>query len=63
MLAWKMWPTKKPDADNILKLAADSLNGLAYVDDKQIVSAVIHKFYSDRPRLEINIVPKEECHD
>ena len=61
MLAQQWWPTKKPDADNILKLAADALNGLAYVDDKQIVTAHIHKVYSDRPRLEINIVPKEDC--
>jgi Holliday junction resolvase RusA-like endonuclease len=61
MLSQKMWPTKKPDADNILKLVADALGGLAYVDDKQIVTAHFHKVYSDRPRLEINIVPKEDC--
>ena len=58
MLACRVWPTKKPDADNIFKLVADALSGLAYGDDKQIVTAQLHKFYSDRPRLEIYIIPK-----
>lgn len=61
MLAQRVWPTKKPDADNILKLVADALNGLAYLDDKQIVTAKFHKAYSDRPRLEICIVRKEDA--
>jgi Holliday junction resolvase RusA-like endonuclease len=61
MLAQRVWPTKKPDADNILKLVADSLNGLAYVDDKNIVTAKCHKVYSDRPRLEICVVRKEDA--
>jgi Holliday junction resolvase RusA-like endonuclease len=61
MLAQRTWPTKKPDADNILKLVADALNGLAYVDDKQIVTAKFHKVYSDRPRLEIYITRKEDA--
>jgi Holliday junction resolvase RusA-like endonuclease len=48
-------PTKKPDADNILKAVLDALNGLAYNDDSQIVSARIEKLYSDNPRVEIVI--------
>lgn len=48
-------PTQKPDMDNIIKIVADALNGLAYLDDKQIVSCNIEKFYSDAPRVEINI--------
>lgn len=38
-------PTKKPDADNILKLVMDALNGVAYEDDRQVVDAGIHKRY------------------
>lgn len=38
-------PTKKPDADNILKAVCDALNGHAYADDAQIVRAVIVKEY------------------
>jgi Holliday junction resolvase RusA-like endonuclease len=48
-------PTKKPDADNILKVVADSLNQIAYRDDAQIVSALVQKFYSEQPRLEVTI--------
>jgi len=34
---------KKPDADNILKVVADALNGIAYRDDAAIVYASIEK--------------------
>ena len=50
-----MRPTIKPDIDNILKLYADSLNGLAYRDDKQIVGTLARKFYGDAPRVEVAI--------
>jgi Holliday junction resolvase RusA-like endonuclease len=48
-------PTKKPDADNILKAIADSLNKIAYHDDSQIVDTQIRKFYSTEPRVEVTI--------
>lgn len=48
-------PTKKPDWDNVGKIIADSLNGIAYHDDSQIVDAMFRKFYSDRPRVEVLI--------
>jgi Holliday junction resolvase RusA-like endonuclease len=48
-------PTKKPDADNCLKIVADALNGIAYRDDSQIVWAEIRKGYSEVPRIEIVI--------
>lgn len=35
--------TKKPDADNVLKIIMDGLNKVAYEDDKQVVEAVVHK--------------------
>ena len=44
-------PTKKPDIDNIFKVVADALNGVAFPDDKAIVDCQVRKFYSDRPRL------------
>jgi Holliday junction resolvase RusA-like endonuclease len=55
MLAGEIRPTKKPDADNILKVIADSLNGLAYHDDSQLVDTQIRKFYSVWPRVEVTI--------
>ena len=48
-------PTKKPDADNIMKIIADSLNGIAYRDDTQIVNATIEKVYAEIPRVEVKI--------
>lgn len=48
-------PTKKPDISNILKSAEDALSSLAFHDDKQIVTAICHKYYAVRPRLEIEI--------
>lgn len=33
----------KPDADNVLKSVLDALNGVAYADDSQVVSAAIEK--------------------
>lgn len=48
-------PTKKPDLDNVIKAIADSLNGIAYKDDAQIVEVVSKKFYSKRPRVEVTI--------
>jgi len=49
------YATKKPDIDNVLKVFADSLNGIAYHDDKQIVAILVGKFLSMRPRVEIEI--------
>ena len=48
-------PAKLPDIDNILKSVMDALEGLAYQNDNQFVSATIDKLYSRRPRLEITI--------
>ena len=48
-------PTKKPDADNIIKVVADSLNQIAYRDDAQIVDTMFRKFFSDQPRIEVTI--------
>ena len=46
-------PTTKPDADNVLKLFSDALNGLAYRDDAQAVEMLAQKYYSHTPRVEV----------
>ena len=48
-------PTKKPDIDNVYKIVADALNGMAYHDDSQIVVASIEKHYAEQPRVEVEI--------
>lgn len=55
MLDKKIRPTKKPDFDNIGKVICDSLNGIAYHDDAQIVDSQVRKFYSDTPRVVVSI--------
>ena len=55
MLEGRELPLKKPDMDNIVKVVADALNGVAYHDDTQIVSLSMEKFYSDSPRVEVSI--------
>jgi len=58
MLDGEIRPTKKPDWDNIGKICSDALNGLAYDDDSQIVLAVVGKWYSEEPHVQI-IISKE----
>lgn len=55
MISGDILPTKKPDADNIAKIICDSLNGVAYKDDKQIVNIRISKVYMQEPRTIVMI--------
>ncbi|MDF1546114.1 MAG: RusA family crossover junction endodeoxyribonuclease [bacterium] len=48
-------PTTKPDIDNITKIVCDALNGVAFEDDSQVVTGTRDKWYSDDPRVEIEI--------
>ena len=43
MLNGRLFPTKKPDADNIVKIILDALNGVAYRDDVQICRVYFDK--------------------
>ena len=47
-----------PDLDNLVKMVADTLNGLFYKDDSQIAQLKAEKIYcdnGDKPRTEIHI--------
>lgn len=55
MLKGNIRPTKKPDADNIAKVIADSLNGLAYYDDAQLVDVNVRKFYGENEGVWVEI--------
>lgn len=55
MIAHRLRPVVKPDADNIIKIVCDALNGIAYGDDKQIVDAHFHKIYSTEPGVQVMI--------
>jgi len=45
-------PTGRPDCDNIIK-TLDSMNGVVWRDDAQIVECKVVKEYADRPLLRI----------
>lgn len=47
-------PTKKPDADNIAKVVCDALNGVAYVDDTQVIDLRVFKRFGE-PCVTISI--------
>lgn len=52
----KLFPTKKPDADNVAKVICDALNGVAYGDDTQIIKLSILKTYTEeQPRVQVCI--------
>ena len=57
MLANIQRPTKKPDNDNLAKLALDALNGVCWHDDVQVVDLTVRKFWSDEPGLVVEISP------
>ena len=42
-------PTGKPDLDNAVKLLLDSLNGILFRDDAQVVSLTVRKSYAENP--------------
>ena len=49
------WKTSRPDVDNLVKLIADSLNGVAWLDDAQIAEEHICKIYDFRPGLLVKV--------
>lgn len=55
-LSGALLPTVKPDFDNIAKFV-DGLNHVVFRDDAQIAKATIWKFYSDKPRIVVEIRP------
>ena len=55
MIAGYIRPAKKPDIDNVIKSILDALNGVAYHDDTQVVAVFAEKYYSDTPRVEVEI--------
>ena len=57
MLAGRIRPTKRPDADNVLKAIADGLNGLAYHDDAQLVEMNGSKYYDAIEGVRVTIYP------
>ena len=45
----------KPDLDNVAKGVLDAMNGVAYIDDTQVVRLLVQKQYSLEPRLVVTV--------
>lgn len=48
-------PVTKPDVDNYAKGIKDALNKVIWNDDSQVVEFTISKWYSSKPRVEVEI--------
>ena len=50
------YPCKTPDIDNCIKIILDSLNGIAYSDDKQVVEiTAIKRWTEETERVEFEL--------
>ncbi len=58
-LAGEIFPTKKPDMDNVIKAIYDGLNGVVWKDDVQVVDAFVRKRYGEVPGVHVRIIPLE----
>lgn len=54
-IAGELMPTKKPDADNVLKAVCDGINGVVWGDDVQAVNVSIRKRYGEVPRVDVKV--------
>jgi len=63
--AGQVRPTTKPDVSNYIKGREDALNGIVWQDDSQIVSyhEPFGKWYSYRPRIEVEEMKHDERDD
>ena len=55
----EIWPTSKPDIDNVVKLLCDAMNGVVYSDDKQIVDLLVTKAYATHGETIVMIAMKD----
>lgn len=56
-LAGEVMPTKKPDADNVLKAICDGINGIVFRDDVQVVNVSLSKRFGPTPGVTVRVVP------
>lgn len=55
-LIGKLYPTSKPDIDNIIKSLKDGMNGIVYRDDSQVVDIRAKKRYAENPLVKIDAI-------
>lgn len=52
-----IYPTSKPDVDNVIKGIFDAMNEIVWKDDKQVVDVVVSKRYCTSARAVVEVVP------
>ncbi len=50
-----LYPTKRPDLDNYVKLILDAMDKIVFMDDAQIVSMESHKRFDKQPRIIVTV--------
>lgn len=48
-----LWPNKKPDIDNVIKIVLDALNKVAYSDDTQVNEIHVIRHWCEEEKLVI----------
>ena len=61
MLSGRMRPTKKPDADNVVKAIFDGINGVVWNDDVQVCGLNMTKRYACTPGVEVLVSPIDDA--
>ncbi len=59
-VAGALRPIKKPDVDNVAKGIMDAMTGIIWADDKQVVGLQVSKYYSEQPRVEVQVIELDE---
>lgn len=60
-IAGELFPTVKPDADNVSKICLDAMNEIVYRDDAQVVTLMVRKLYSENPRVLIEVDHEQQA--
>lgn len=55
MLAGAILPVTKPDLDNLAKSLFDAMNGIVFVDDRQVCDFSINKHYGATPMVVVTV--------
>jgi len=55
--------TTKPDTDNLVKLVKDSMNGIFWIDDSQVVELIATKHYGEENYTEVILETLEDEND
>lgn len=51
----EVFPTGKPDLDNVTKAVLDGMNKIVFIDDSLVCSLTVSKNYSATPRVEVMV--------